>query len=55
MYGSHIHSTLPSQTLWALLKLIRGAEWSFVDLSHPQNVVKKFWDLHDIRLGAMQS
>lgn len=38
--------------LWVLLKLIRGAKWSFVDLSNPQRVVKKLRDLHDIRLGA---
>ncbi|KAK0631514.1 amino acid permease-domain-containing protein [Immersiella caudata] len=38
--------------LWVLLKLFRGAKWSLVDLSKPSHVVKKFKDLHDIRLGA---
>jgi yeast amino acid transporter len=38
--------------LWILLKLIRSAKWSFVDLSNPQRVAKKLRDLHDIRLGA---
>ncbi|KAK3693398.1 amino acid transporter [Podospora appendiculata] len=38
--------------LWVLLKLVRGASWSMVDLSNPDRVVKKFRDLHDIRLGA---
>ncbi|KAK3335231.1 amino acid transporter [Cercophora scortea] len=38
--------------LWVLLKLVRGASWSMVDLSNPDRVVKKLRDLHDIRLGA---
>ncbi|KAH8697603.1 putative proline-specific permease [Talaromyces proteolyticus] len=38
--------------LWILLKLVRGAKWSFVDLSNSQRVVKKLLDLHDIRMGA---
>lgn len=38
--------------VWALLKIVRGSKWSFVDLSNPQKVVKKLRDLHDIRQGA---
>jgi amino acid transporter len=38
--------------LWVLLKIFRGAKWSLVDLSKASHVVKKFKDLHDIRLGA---
>jgi yeast amino acid transporter len=38
--------------LWVLLKLFRGAKWTLVDLSKASHVVKKFKDLHDIRLGA---
>ncbi|KAL2867546.1 uncharacterized protein BJX67DRAFT_352567 [Aspergillus lucknowensis] len=38
--------------LWVALKLFRGSNWSFVDLSNPERVVRKIRDLHDVRLGA---
>ncbi|KAK3341964.1 putative proline-specific permease [Lasiosphaeria hispida] len=37
---------------WLVLKVARGAKWSFVDLSRPNQVIKKLKDLHDIRLAA---
>ncbi|KAL2699539.1 hypothetical protein AAEP93_009514 [Penicillium crustosum] len=41
--------------LWVLLKIMRGAKWSLVDLSHPGQVIKIFKHLNDIRLGVTQS
>ncbi|KAL2788661.1 amino acid permease-domain-containing protein [Aspergillus keveii] len=38
--------------LWIFLKVVRGAKWSFVDLSNPTKVVRKLRKLHDIRLAA---
>jgi len=35
-----------------VVELFRGAKWSLVDLSKASHVVKKFKDLHDIRIGA---
>ncbi|KAJ6185847.1 hypothetical protein N7519_007148 [Penicillium mononematosum] len=41
--------------LWVLLKIMRGAKWSLVDLSQPDKVAKIFKHLHDIRLSVTQS
>lgn len=41
--------------LWIILKIVRGASWSLVDLSQPDKVAKIFRHLHDIRLSATQS
>ncbi|OQE39860.1 hypothetical protein PENCOP_c006G04402 [Penicillium coprophilum] len=41
--------------LWVLLKIMRGAKWSFVDLSQPDKVARIFRHLHDIRLSVTQS
>lgn len=41
--------------LWVLLKLMRGAKWSLVDLSHPDKVARIFRHLHEIRLSVTQS
>ncbi|KAL2826297.1 amino acid permease-domain-containing protein [Aspergillus cavernicola] len=38
--------------VWIVLKLVRDARWSFVDLSKPDKVVQKLRKLHDIRLAA---
>ncbi|GJN78914.1 hypothetical protein PLIIFM63780_002425 [Purpureocillium lilacinum] len=38
--------------LWATLKLVRGAKWTWVDLGNVDRVVSKIRNLHDIRLGA---
>ncbi|KAL4945256.1 hypothetical protein BDV06DRAFT_45157 [Aspergillus oleicola] len=38
--------------MWVLLKLVRGGKWRLVDLSNPDKVVRKFRNLHDIRLAA---
>ncbi|KND92785.1 Arginine permease [Tolypocladium ophioglossoides CBS 100239] len=38
--------------LWAVLKVVREAKWSLVDLDDADRVVKKIRNLHDIRLGA---
>ncbi|RYP90934.1 hypothetical protein DL770_002939 [Monosporascus sp. CRB-9-2] len=38
--------------LWILLKFIRDARWSLVDLSNPNRVIQKIRNLHDIRQGA---
>ncbi|KAJ5512550.1 hypothetical protein N7463_002102 [Penicillium fimorum] len=41
--------------LWVLLKIMRGANWSLVDLSQPDKVARIFRHLHDIRLSVTQS
>ncbi|KUM64698.1 hypothetical protein ACN42_g2348 [Penicillium freii] len=41
--------------LWVLLKIMRGAKWSLVDLSQPDKVAKIFKHLNEIRLGVTQS
>lgn len=41
--------------LWIFLKIQREAKWSLVDLSRPEQVVRIFRHLHDIRLSATQS
>lgn len=41
--------------LWVLLKIMRGAKWSSVDLSHPDKVARIFRHLHEIRLSVTQS
>ncbi|KZN90988.1 Lysine/arginine permease [Penicillium chrysogenum] len=41
--------------LWVLLKIMRGAKWSLVDLSQPDKVARIFRHLHDIRLSVTQS
>ncbi|KAL4959993.1 amino acid permease/ SLC12A domain-containing protein [Aspergillus stella-maris] len=38
--------------MWILLKAVRGGKWRLVDLSNPDKVVRKFRNLHDIRLAA---
>ncbi|KAL4905103.1 hypothetical protein BDW74DRAFT_19060 [Aspergillus multicolor] len=38
--------------VWILLKLVRGGNWTWVDLSNPDKVVRKLRKLHDIRLAA---
>ncbi|RYO75201.1 hypothetical protein DL766_007078 [Monosporascus sp. MC13-8B] len=38
--------------IWILLKFIRDARWSLVDLSNPNRVIQKIRNLHDIRQGA---
>ncbi|KAL4951066.1 amino acid permease-domain-containing protein [Aspergillus filifer] len=38
--------------MWILLKVVRGGKWRLVDLSNPDKVVRKFRNLHDIRLAA---
>ncbi|KAL6231206.1 hypothetical protein BDW75DRAFT_248082 [Aspergillus navahoensis] len=38
--------------VWVLLKLIRRGNWTWVDLSNPDKVVRKLRKLHDIRLAA---
>ncbi|KGO36020.1 Amino acid/polyamine transporter I [Penicillium expansum] len=40
--------------LWVLLKIMRGAKWSLVDLSQPEKAKKIFSHLHDIRLSVTQ-
>lgn len=40
--------------LWALLKLDRGANWSFVNLSRYGKVLERLQYLHEIRLSATQ-
>ncbi|QQK43244.1 Amino acid/polyamine transporter I [Penicillium digitatum] len=41
--------------LWVLLKFMRGAKWSLVDLSQPEKAKRIFNDLQDIRLSVTQS
>ncbi|KAJ5836615.1 hypothetical protein N7447_002641 [Penicillium robsamsonii] len=41
--------------LWVLLKIMRGANWSLVDLSQSDKVARIFRHLHDIRLSVTQS
>ncbi|CAI7603489.1 unnamed protein product [Penicillium glandicola] len=41
--------------LWVLLKVMRGANWAFVDLSHPDKAARIFSHLNDIRLSVTQS
>ncbi|KAJ5685593.1 hypothetical protein N7455_010720 [Penicillium solitum] len=41
--------------LWVLLKIMRGAKWSLVDLSQPDKVTNIFKHLNEIRLGVTQS
>ncbi|KAL4927347.1 amino acid permease-domain-containing protein [Aspergillus undulatus] len=38
--------------IWILLKVVRGGRWRLLDLSNPDKVVRKFRNLHDIRLAA---
>lgn len=40
--------------LWVLLKLDRGANWSFVNLSRYGKVLERLQYLHEIRLSATQ-
>ncbi|KAK8089257.1 amino acid permease-domain-containing protein [Apiospora hydei] len=39
--------------LWALLKLIRGAKWSLVDLSNSDKVIIKIRNLHEARFRGV--
>ncbi|KAL6855543.1 hypothetical protein ACO1O0_006692 [Amphichorda felina] len=37
---------------WVILKIVRGAKWSLVDLDNAEKVINKIRNLHDIRVGA---
>lgn len=39
--------------LWVILKISRGARWSWENLSEAEDVVRKIRKLHEIRLAAI--
>lgn len=39
--------------MWVLLKVLRGAKWSLVDLSRPQRVAAILRSLHEMRQATM--